>query len=199
MHATAIIEVLSRRLSADTARFEAVESRDGMPTIFVPAEQLPEICVVLRDDPELRFVVLLDVTGVDYYPRDPRFELVYILVCPGVAGYGTAPKRLRVKVRVPNDGHVPSVSSVWASANWGEREAYDFFGLTFDGHPDLRRILMPDDWTGFPMRKDYPVQIREAVKTYAPLQVSEEEFLANVKAGGRPAASKASGPAGRHD
>ena len=199
MHATAIIEVLSRRLSADPARFEAVESRDGMPTIFVPAEQLPEICVVLRDDPELRFVVLLDVTGVDYYPRDPRFELVYILACPGVAGYGTAPKRLRVKVRVPNDGHVPSVSSVWASANWGEREVYDFFGLTFDGHPDLRRILMPDDWTGFPMRKDYPVQIREAVKTYAPLQVSEEEFLANVTAGGRPAASKASGPAGRHD
>jgi NADH-quinone oxidoreductase subunit C len=142
---------------------------------------------------------LLDVTGVDYYPRDPRFELIYILTCPGVAGYGTTPKRLRIKVRVPNDGHVPSVSSVWASANWGEREVYDFFGLTFDGHPDLRRILMPDDWTGFPMRKDYPVQIREAVKTYEPLQVSEEEFVANVKAGRRPATSKASGRAERHD
>jgi NADH-quinone oxidoreductase subunit C len=185
MHATAIIEVLSRRLSADPSRFEAVESRDGMPTIYAPAELLLETSVVLRDDPELRFVVLLDVTGVDYYPRDPRFEVLYILACPGVAGYGTTPKRLRIKVRVPNDGRLPSVSSVWASANWGEREVYDFFGLIFDGHPDLRRILMPDDWSGFPMRKDYPVQIREAVKTYEPLQVSEEEFVANVKAGQR--------------
>ncbi len=199
MHATAIIEVLSRRLSADPSRFEAVESRDGMPTIFVSPEQLPEVSLVLRDDPELRFVVLLDVTAVDYYPRDPRFELVYILVCPGVAGYGNTPKRLRIKVRVPSDGRVPSLSSVWASANWGEREVYDFFGLTFDGHPELKRILMPDDWEGFPMRKDYPVQIREAVKTYEPLQVSEEEFVANVKAGRRPGVGKPSGRSERHD
>jgi NADH-quinone oxidoreductase subunit C len=186
MHATAIIEVLSRRLSADAARCEVVESRDGMATIIVPAQQLAEISLVLRDDPALRFVILLDVTAVDYYPREPRFELVYILACPGVAGYGDAPKRLRMKVQVPADAHVPSVSAVWASANWGEREVYDFFGINFDGHPELRRILMPDDWEGFPMRKDYPVQIREAVKTYAPLQVSEEEFVANVKASGRP-------------
>jgi NADH-quinone oxidoreductase subunit C len=207
MHATAIIEVLSRRLSADPAGFEVVEAGDGMPTIAVPAGQLPDISLVLRDDPELRFVVLLDVVAVDYYPREPRFELIYILVCPGVAGYGDSPKRLRMKVQVPGDGHVPSLSSIWASANWGEREVFDFFGVVFDGHPDLRRILMPEDWTGFPMRKDYPVQIREAVKTYTPLQVSEEEFVANMEAARRPpTATKAPGrtePGGgrptRHD
>ena len=181
MDATAIIEVLSRTLGSGRAPVEAAEARDGMPTIYVPLEELPEASVALRDDPELRFVLLLDITAVDYYPREPRFELVYILACPGVAGYGSTPKRLRMKVRVPSETVVPSVSSIWASANWAEREAYDFFGVTFEGHPDLRRILMPEDWTGYPGRKDYPVQIREAVKTYEPLQVSEEEFVANIE------------------
>jgi NADH-quinone oxidoreductase subunit C len=107
--------------------------------------------------------------------------VVYLLACPGTAGYGDTPKRLRLKVRVPSDSRVPSVSSVWASANWAEREAFDFYGIQFDGHPDLRRILMPDDWEGYPMRKDYPVQIKDRVKTYEPLQVTEEEFVANVE------------------
>jgi NADH-quinone oxidoreductase subunit C len=185
MDATAIIEVLSRTLSADPARLEAVQSRDGMPTIFVPLELLPDVSLVLRDAPELRFVFLADVTAVDYHPREPRFEILYLLGCPGVSGFGDTPKRLRLKVRVPDGTHVPSVSSVWASANWGEREVFDFFGVQFDGHPDLRRILMPEDWEGFPMRKDYPVQINQPVKTYAPLQVSEEQFVANVEAARR--------------
>jgi NADH-quinone oxidoreductase subunit C len=86
-----------------------------------------------------------------------------------------------VKIGVPGGVAVPSLASVWASANWGEREAFDFFGLQFDGHPDLRRILMPEDWEGFPMLKDYPVQINMPVKTYEPLQVTEEEFVANVE------------------
>ncbi len=182
MQATAIIEVLSRALSADATEFEVVESRDGMPTFYVSLAHLVETCRVLRDAPELRFVFMADVTGVDYHPRDPRFEIVYLLACPGVAGYGDTPKRLRLKVRVPEGTHVPSVSSVWQSANWGEREVYDFFGLHFDGHPDMRRILMPDDWEGFPMRKDYPVQINQRVKTYEPLQVSADEFVANIEA-----------------
>ena len=92
-----------------------------------------------------------------------------------------------MKVRLDEGTHVPSVSSIWQSANWGEREVYDFFGLHFDNHPDMRRILMPDDWEGFPMRKDYPVQINQRVKTYEPLQVSEDEFVANMEASRRAA------------
>ncbi|HET7220077.1 MAG TPA: NADH-quinone oxidoreductase subunit C [Vicinamibacterales bacterium] len=182
MQSTAIIEMLSRALSVDAARFEAIDARDGMPTIIVPAEQVADASLVLRDAPELRFAFLADITAVDYHPREPRFEILYILASPGVGGYGDAPKRLRMKLRIADGAHLPSVASVWMSANWAEREIYDFFGIQFDGHPDLRRILMPEDWEGFPMRKDYPVQIKQPVKTYEPLQVSEEEFVANIEA-----------------
>jgi NADH-quinone oxidoreductase subunit C len=187
MEATAIIEVLSRALNVDASRFEAVESRDDMPTFYAPLELLVETCRALRDIPELRFALLSDVTAVDYRPRDPRFEILYILACPGVSGFGDTPKRLRLKARVADGQRVPSVSSVWQAANWAEREVYDFFGIEFDDHPDLRRILMADDWEGFPMRKDYPVQINQPVKTYEPLQVSEDEFVANVEAARRTA------------
>jgi NADH:ubiquinone oxidoreductase subunit C len=90
---------------------------------------------------------------------------------------------LRVKVRVPDaDPSVPTVRDIWAAADWAERELWDLFGIRVDGHPDLRRILMPEDWEGFPGRRDYPVQIKQPVKTYEPLQVSEEEFVANIEA-----------------
>ena len=118
---------------------------------------------------------------MDYYPREPRFEMVYLFASLGVAGFGDVPKRLRVKVRVGADAVVPSVSAVWPAASWSEREAYDLFGINFGDHPDLRRILMPDDWEGFPLRKDYPVQIKEPVKTYEPLQLSQEQFVANLQ------------------
>jgi NADH-quinone oxidoreductase subunit C len=185
MQSSAIIEVLSQRLGSDASLFEAADGRDEMPTIYVPLDKLAEIGLVLRDDPALRFVFLADVVPVDYYPREPRFEVIYILACPGTAGYGDGPKRLRLKIRVPDGAAVPTLSGVWASANWAEREAYDLYGISFEAHPDPRRILMPEDWEGFPMRKDYPVQIRQAVKTYEPLQVSEEEFVANVEAARR--------------
>jgi NADH-quinone oxidoreductase subunit C len=183
MDATAILDALSRALPGQAGGIEAVESRDGMPTIVVPRELLVRVSTVLRDEPALRFALLADLLPVDYHPRAPRYEVVYLLASLGTAGFGEAPKRLRMKVRVPDgDPSLPSVSGVWASANWAEREAYDFFGLEFEGHPDLRRLLMPDDWDGFPMRKDYPVQIKTPVKTYEPLQLTEEEFVANVEA-----------------
>ena len=178
MTASEIVAALGR------AGVEAAESADGMPTIVVAPEALVDVARALRDTPSLRFAFLADINAVDYYPREPRFELSYLLASLGVTGFGDTPKRLRVKVRLPGVGEaaVPSVSAVWPAAAWTERELYDFFGIRFSGHPDLRRILMPEDWEGFPLRKDYPVQIKQPVKTYAPLQVSEEQFVANIEA-----------------
>jgi NADH-quinone oxidoreductase subunit C len=182
MDSTAIIEVLSRVVP--DARPESVRSADGMPTMYVAPEDLVETCRALRDVPELRFAFLADLLPVDYLPRQPRFEITYLLACIGTAGFGDAPKRLRLKLRVPDGASavVPSVSSVWPAAAWAEREAYDLFGIHFSDHPDLRRILMPEDWDGFPLRKDYPVQIKQPVKTYEPLQVSQEQFVASIEA-----------------
>jgi NADH-quinone oxidoreductase subunit C len=181
MDSTAIIEALSRTVPANS--LEAADAGDGMPTIYVAREQLVEACRALRDMPELRFAFLADILAVDYYPREPRFDLVYLVASLGVGGFGDAARRLRLKVRVPggDPAFAPSVSSIWPAANWAEREAFDFYGIHFDKHPNLSRILMPDDWEGFPMRKDYPVQIKQPVKTYAPLQVSEEQFVASIE------------------
>jgi NADH-quinone oxidoreductase subunit C len=157
---------------------EEVPSADGMPTVYVPLDRLVDAGRALRD---AGFSVLLDAIPVDFHPREPRFEITYLLLNPG--GEGGAASRLRLKVRVAGENPtVPSLSGVWASVNWGEREAFDLYGIGFDGHPDLRRILMPDDWEGHPMRKDYPVQIRQPVKTYEPLQITQEEFVANLEA-----------------
>jgi NADH-quinone oxidoreductase subunit C len=161
------------------AGLEEAAAADGMPTAYVAAEQLPEAGRALRD---AGFSVMIDAIPVDLHPREPRFEISYLLLNPGGAD-GTGQARFRLKVRVPGtDPRLPTLSNVWASVNWAEREAYDLFGILFDGHPDLRRILMPEDWEGFPLRKDYPVQIKMPVKTYEPLQVTQEEFVANLEA-----------------
>jgi NADH-quinone oxidoreductase subunit C len=178
---TPMLEILKQSV-ADGA-FEEVPSADGMTTIYVTREHLLETMRALRDLPELRFAFLADVTAVDFLPREPRFEVLYLLASLGVGGFGDTAKRLRVKVRVPGSpAHVESVASIWPAANWAEREVYDMFGIHFDNHPDLRRVLMPDDWDGYPARKDYPVQIKQPVKTYEPLQVSAEQFAANIQA-----------------
>jgi NADH-quinone oxidoreductase subunit C len=109
------------------------------------------------------FTMLLDVGGVDYLGREPRFDVVYhLLALPAkaatVAEIGT-PRRLRVLVGVPADApSLPSATGLWPSADWAEREIYDLFGIAFTGHPDLRRIQMPYDWVGHPLRKDYPLR-----------------------------------------
>lgn len=157
---------------------EEAPSADGMRTVYAERERLVDAARALRD---AGFSVLIDLAAVDLLTREPRFEISYLLLNPGEDG--AAPARLRLKIRVPgDDARAPSLSGVWTAANWAEREAYDFYGIVFDGHPDLRRILMPEDWEGHPMRKDYPVQIKDPVKTYAPMQVTAEEFVANLEA-----------------
>jgi NADH-quinone oxidoreductase subunit C len=172
MDSAAIIASLQPLVAG--ASFEAGASID-VATIYVPADRLVDTCRALRDTASLRFNVLIEVTAADYFPRDPRFEVVYHLL--------SVPNRmrLRLKVRVGNGGSVPTVQGVWLSAGWLERETWDMFGVVFDGHPDLRRLLMPEDWEGHPARKDYPVQIRKAAQTYEPLEVSEAEFRANIE------------------
>ncbi len=180
--AASILESLSRAVPG--AAFERVDAGDGMPTLYVPVEHLVATALALRDTPDLRFAFLADLLPVDYLPRQPRFEIVYLLASLGVAGFGRTPQRLRLKVRVSGgaDAPVPSVSEVWPAAGWSEREAFDLFGIHFSGNADLRRILMPDDWDGHPLRKDYPVQIKMAVKTYEPLQVTQDQFVAHIEA-----------------
>jgi NADH/F420H2 dehydrogenase subunit C len=157
--------------------FATVTTRDGIPTIQVAPDALIPVMTLLRDHPDLRFNVCLDVTAADHYPRAPRFALAYHLVATDV------PYTLRVKVLLDGASpEVPTVSGVWASANWQEREVWDLFGIVFTGHPTLERLLTPDDWEGHPLRKDYPVQVKLPVRTYEPLQLTEEEFRANVEA-----------------
>jgi NADH-quinone oxidoreductase subunit C len=131
---------------------EVIEFR-GETTVVVPRNVLREVAERCRSDKDLQFNLLSDATCVDRYPLEPRFELNYHLV--------SIPRsdRLRLQVRLSAaDPVVDSLVPVWPGANWLEREIFDLMGIRFNGHPDLRRILMPDDWEGHPLRKDYPVE-----------------------------------------
>jgi NADH-quinone oxidoreductase subunit C len=128
----------------------------GEMTLFITAPQIVEVSTFCRDT--LKFNFLADIAGVDYLnhpnrPRsEPRFGLNYHLY--------SLPHNKRIRLKVlwdEEDAPIPSVTGVWASADWEEREAFDMFGIQFSGHPDLRRILMPADWDGYPQRKDYPL------------------------------------------
>ena len=122
-------------------------------TIYLDRSSIREACAVLRDDAECAFNFLSDVTCVDWYPSEPRFEVVYHLLSI------SKKERVRLKVRLDSDSPaVESLTSVWPGANYFEREVFDLFGIRFTGHPYLRRILMPEDWEGHPLRKDYPVE-----------------------------------------
>jgi NADH-quinone oxidoreductase subunit C len=176
MNASEIIATL--RSQIPSAALEPVTTHDESinPTILVPAAQLVAVCTALRDMPELEFVAFTGVTAADFHPRrQPRFDLVYHLVSPHRR------TRVRIKVQVDRDQPVPTVQNVWRGAGWQEREVYDLFGIVFEGHDDLRRLMMPEDWEGHPLRKDYPVQVRKDTQTFMPLQVTEEEFKANLE------------------
>jgi NADH-quinone oxidoreductase subunit C len=130
------------------------ETAFGEVSVRVRREGLVEACRHLRDD--VPFELLSDLSGVDYLdaaPPEDRFLVAYHLT-----SLSKAPCRLRLRVFVPQgDERLPSVTPLWPTANWQEREVFDFFGIRFEGHPDMRRILMPDDWDGHPHRKDYPL------------------------------------------
>ena len=140
-------------------RLEGPAMRDH--TLIVPAEQIVEVCTFLRDDPELRFDMLSWIAGADYMPRSPRFEVVYGLLSM------THKARVTLKVMLAEENpRVATVTGVWPTANWHEREAYDFYGITFTGHPDLTRILLPEEWVGWPLRKDSPLGYQEVAFTH---------------------------------
>ncbi len=174
MDSTALIARLQETLPE--AGFESAAGVDRHATVFLPREGILPAMQQLRDRPDLGFGFLAELTAVDYWPREPRFEVIYILV--------SLPHqlRLRVKVRLQGaDARMPTVSGVWPAANWLEREVWDLFGIEFDGHPDPRRLLMPEDWEGFPLRKDYPVQIQMTPTTASATQMTAEEFRANLE------------------
>jgi NADH-quinone oxidoreductase subunit C len=172
------------RSAVPDATVEPVEAID-QSTIVVARESLLAVCRHLRDDPALSYEFLAEVTAVDRWPLEaPRFYVVYHLACLGAVPGGPPPARLRLKVPLRSaaaeDVRLPTVSGLWPAAGWPEREVWDLFGIVFEDHPDLRRIMMPDEWEGHPLRKDYPVQVKIPVRTHEPLQVTEEEFVANI-------------------
>jgi NADH-quinone oxidoreductase subunit C len=150
-----LIEKLKERFGTDIVESGVAH---GDETVVVERERALEIMRALRDDPEFSCEFLIDVTAVDWPGRKPRFDVVYHLKSISRS------HRIRVKVRVDSDdAWVESATGIWKSADWLERECYDMFGVTFKGHPDLRRILLYDSFVGHPLRKDYPYQKRQPV------------------------------------
>jgi NADH-quinone oxidoreductase subunit C len=131
----------------------AEEHSYGETTLVIRREDLVDVARLLRDEPSLAFTTLMDCCGLDGsgLGREPRFAVVYQL-------YSLPRNRsLRLMVELGEGEEAPSLTGVWPGANWYEREAFDMFGIRFGGHPDLRRILMPDDFQGHPLRKDFPL------------------------------------------
>jgi len=149
-----VVDALEEAYPGFDDAIERVVVDRGELTLHIRPERIAEVCQILRDDEALRFEFCSSVSGVDYLgePDGRRLHAVYHLVSL------TYRRRIRLEAAVTAEKpHVPSVTSVYPTADWQEREAYDMFGIIFDGHPNLTRILMPDDWEGFPQRKDYPL------------------------------------------
>jgi NADH-quinone oxidoreductase subunit C len=157
------------------AVLSARESFDEL-TLIAEAARIVDVLTFLRDDAACQFICFTDLSGVDYPEREKRFEIVYQLLSPKLN------QRIRVKIDTDEATPVPSTVSVFPAADWYEREVYDFFGVLFEGHPDLRRILTDYGFDGHPLRKDFPmtgfVEVRyddeEKRVRYAPVQLSQE-------------------------
>jgi len=145
--------VVSKLVAWNAASVQRAKLDRGEITVWVPRELIRDAVNFLKSDPELDFNYLADVTCVDWIPAEPRFEVVYHMLSLARKA------RIRLKVGLNSDEpNIESVVPVFPSANFFEREIFDLFGIRFSGHPNLRRILMPEDWEGHPLRKDYPVE-----------------------------------------
>jgi NADH-quinone oxidoreductase subunit C len=152
------IELVKGRLAE---RVLAVETFHGETVVRVAPESILDACRLLHEDPDLRYDLLAMLTAVDHWPEEPRFAVVYRLYSTRLNVF------LGLETRVGSDAPaLPSVEPVFPNANWHEREVYDMFGISFEGNSDLRRILMPQDWEGHPLRKDYPLGYEEVQFTF---------------------------------
>jgi NADH-quinone oxidoreductase subunit C len=150
---SAVVSAIQARFAAQTSEFR------GEITLLVAPDQIVETCRALRD--EFGFDMLVDETAVDYFDADPRFHVVYHLL--------RMKDQAMLVLRVPLSGNAPSlptIESIYLNANWYEREVWDLFGIRYEGHSDPRRIMMPEDWEGHPLRKDYPLGYEEVQFTF---------------------------------
>lgn len=159
MDNTTVVERITAKLPQALA--EQSVFRDEL-RITVKKDHLVKLMQFLHDDGELAYDFLSDIVGVDYLPAMPRFELVYLLM--SMKDF----RRLSVKLKVAEEEPVPTVSGIWKTANWQEREVFDLLGIRFDGHPDLRRILTWDNFEGHPLRKDFPLLGKDFDKKFDP-------------------------------
>ena len=147
------IKILKEKFPKDILKFSAPF---GDETLLIKKENLIKIMKFLKENPELEYSLLLDITCVDYLGEKPRFELIYHIYSFHLN------HRMRIKTKIDEKNSViESITSLWKNANWLEREIYDMFGIKFKNHPDLRRILMYDEFEGYPLRKDYPLRKRQ--------------------------------------
>jgi len=137
----------------NTAAVAGARLDRGQLIVWLHRTSLRDACLMLKNDPALAYNALADITCVDWFPREPRFEVVYQL-------FSTSKKKyLRLKVKLQaEDPNIDSLTAIWPGANFFEREVWDLFGVRFDQHPNLVRIMMPENWEGHPLRKDYPVE-----------------------------------------
>lgn len=162
-------KILEKLKATFGARILETSSFRGDDEAIVAPKDWAEVCKALRDDPELACDHFIDITCVDYPERDlPRFDVVLFVRSM------QHKHRVRLKTRVGEDEPVATLTGVWAGANWGEREAFDMFGVRFTGHPDLRRILMYEEFEGHPLRKDYPIERAQPLVAYRDVPNTEK-------------------------
>jgi NADH-quinone oxidoreductase subunit C len=152
--AKAVIDALLERFPKVV--YDAYEGVGGDDCAFVAKDHVAEVCRVLKEDPKLAFNMAPYITAVDYLGQEPRFEVVYNLLSTRLNA------RIRLRVKVPeHDAVLPSVTPIWRGCDWFERYCFDLYGIRFTGHPDMRRLLMYDEFVGHPLRKDYPLRGRQ--------------------------------------